>query len=124
MDSRASITDIAAKLGKPLTTVFDAERQLRSEKLAQRYCAMLNFEKLGISLRTVFVLKRSRAIEHFLLGSPFLNNLQLLKNGMLLAEAAFRDMRQLTRLEERISPSVIASYPIVEELKIEGARLK
>lgn len=120
-NSRMPIAGIAKIIGVPLTTAFEAEKQLRRTGIIKRYYPSFRFEQLGFGIRMLLVLEGENTAE--LVKDPFLNNLQKISGKRLLAEFIFCKMAQVLEAEERFSGRIISSYYIFEQCKEENAQI-
>ncbi len=122
-ESRSSITRIAERLDKPITTIFEAEKRLRKGKIITRYVSMFDFEKANHGVRTIFLLKNSTLLEKNLAGELKLNNLLRIQGEFLIADVVFRNLQQLTEFEEMYSESIISLHHVIRVHKEEAAEI-
>ena len=117
-NSNTRIVGIAGKIKEPVTTVFEAEKKLRKEKVIVRYLSVLNYEKLGFSIRAVYMVNARHKTR--LMENLYVNNLQLLEGNYLFCDAIFSTMQQLITFEEEIKAKrmFIISVPKIEAAKI------
>ena len=125
-NARQPVSAISLKLKRPLTTVFEAEKRLRQEKIITGYCSSIDFEKAGFPIRAAFLIRAEDESPgetiSSLCKSIHVNTLQTLGRGSnLFAEAVFKNMRQFLSFNEKLDAKV---YYITEELKTEGAVIK
>lgn len=120
------LSRLARQLKRPITTVFEAEKKLRQQKIITRYYSPVDFEKAGFPIRAAFLINAEarelgETIEK-LNKSIHVNTMQILDgDSNLFVEAIFKNMRQFLSFNEKLDAKI---YYITEELKTEGAEIK
>ena len=121
------LSNIASDLGKPITTVFEAEKELRRRGIITRYYSQINFESVGFPIRAAFLLNiKSKSFEKTIVKlekNINVNTLQILKGkNNLFVEAIFKNVQQFLNFSEKIRAEEV--HYLTAELKTEGAVIK
>ncbi len=124
-DSRSRLTDLAAQLEIPVTTLYGKMRSWE-KNLIKKHTCLIDFTKLGYFKSIYFVLKaKEKKVElrDFLHSHPQVNSLLRINYGFdFLLECIFRDEKEATQfmeeLEEKFHPEM-QMLNVIEELKKE-----
>lgn len=124
-DSRMSLTNISKETRIPVSTVYEKLRNYAGNVI-QKYTVLLDFRKLGYSIRITVVLKamqRDRIME-FLQGNVHVNNAYRINNGYdVMCEGIFKDIHSaesfIQSLEE-YGVSKMEVFYILDDVKREG----
>ena len=123
-NSRQHMSEIAKKLGMPLSTVHDNCRIL--SKYIAGCTTLVDFAKLGYSLRVNFMfrMKNRNVLDEFILKSFNVNTISRINNkSTLLVECFFRSMSEAYEFKEKLQDEGIRKIDmryIIEEIKKEG----
>lgn len=98
-DSRQRLVDISKRTGIPVSTVF-ARLRLYLGSYVRRYTCLLNYDRLGYSIRVAMLLKvkpqNRQGLAGFLAKKPNVNSLYRVNNGYdFMVEAVFRDLNEV-----------------------------
>ncbi len=123
-NSRQHMSEIAKKLGMPISTAHDNCRILL--KYIKGYTTLVDFAKLGYSLRVNFMfrMKNRNVLDEFILKSFNVNTISRINNkSTLLVECFFRSMSEAYEFKEKLQDEGIRKIDmryIIEEIKKEG----
>jgi DNA-binding Lrp family transcriptional regulator len=126
IDSRKSLAEISRNTEIPISTIFD--KLLKLEKnVIKRYVSLLDFQKLGYSVKVHFMFKIGEDIDKFkkfLIDHKKINSISKLSGGFdFLVEGIFKDMKELTEFSEDLDEFNILDkkeHHLVDEIKVEG----
>ena len=119
-DSRKSLTKISQETKIPLSTVFDKMKVL---KKFVRCVSMINFEKIGYSLKVEVIVKADnlKKLEGFLVKCYNINNLFIIQGEYdYLFEGIFKDFKEFEEFREELKGYITEKneYLVLEDLKI------
>jgi DNA-binding Lrp family transcriptional regulator len=120
-DGRKQLSTISRQTGIPISTLFDMVR--KTDKI-QKHTCLINFAKLGFTMRANVVMKveqsRKDELKRFLLKCPNLNSLYRINNGYdFMAELIYRELKDLEFFIERLDRFAVKEksvYYIIEDL--------
>ena len=123
------MTKISKVTGIPISSTFDRLKRLETTGIITRYVSLLDMKKLGLSVRIFLLLKTDdnhrKEVERFLMENPQVNNMaRIVGSWNLMAEALFRDMKELESFIESFRKDFkgieFSVYHILENLKSES----
>ena len=123
-NARVSLADISRDTGMPISTVFDKLNKLQNAVI-DKYSPLLNFEKLGYSLRIDFLIKfiDYEKGKEFLVNSKSVNSLYRVNNSFdFLAETIFINMigvEDFLNELNKLGIKRIMRYDVISEIKKE-----
>ena len=126
-NSRAKLTSISKLTKIPVSTIFDKLKEYESNKIIKKHTALLDFRKLGYTVRTQILLVAENnmkdALQEFLIKHPRVNTVFRINNGYdLLVEAIFKDLQEMDEFTcklEQFSIKDKKEFFIMEEMKRE-----
>lgn len=127
-NSRLSLTEISRKTQIPVTTIYEKLKEA-CDDIITRYTILLDFAKLGYTVRVQFFIKanklRKEALFQHLLTHPNVNSAYVINNGYDFAcEALFRDIagaeQFAKKLEEKYNVRKIESFYVLQDFKREA----
>ncbi len=127
-DGRATLTNIARKMGMPISTTFDRLRTLEETEI-KRYTALIDFGDFGFSARAFLLIRCAKQhkeeLTKHLLHHHSVNTLIQINNGWdLLAETVFPDIRRLEEFLDTIEPrfgiKTLQVHYVIDDLRREG----
>lgn len=127
-DGRITLTDLSRQSGLPISTVYEKLKSLKAEGLV-RTTALIDFAKLGFSVRVMIAMKVEREIrkqfEEYLRKHFQVNTVLRINNGFtFLVDFIFRDMREaedfLEDMEQRFKLRKKMVFYIIGEVKREA----
>ena len=106
-EGKNNVLSIAKKNDIPKSTMFDLYRKLEKNKIIKE-SVLLDFEKIGYSIKVFFVLKVSikekAKLRFYLRDCLSVNSLYMLGNGQdYLVETIFRNFKEVHEFEEKLS---------------------
>ncbi len=124
-NGRMTLTNISKETKMPVSTVYEKLRNYAGT-IIQKYTVLIDFRKLGYSIRVSIVLKalqRDRLLE-YLQCNEHVNNAYRINNGYdVLCEGIFKDIHSaeyfIQSLEE-YGVSKMEVFYILEDVKREG----
>ena len=122
-NSRQSIAGIAKKLNMPSSTVHDIYKELKP--CIAKNTSLINFEKLGYSLRVDFIFRISnnKIIDNFLIKNKNINSLSRINNRhTILAECFFKNIKDAYEFKENLQEMGVRHVEIryiIDEIKKE-----
>ncbi len=127
-NSRKSLAKISKETNIPISTLFDTLKKLESSVI-KKHVSLLDFEKLGYSMKVNFSLKsqQKQELKKHLMQHPNINSIFSLINGYdFYVECIFRDLKQVIEFKEQLEKFNIEKLEetfIIEEVKKEGFNL-
>jgi DNA-binding Lrp family transcriptional regulator len=105
-NARASLTGISKKTGIPVSTIFDRIRSYENQ-MVHRFTALLDFSKLGFSVRAKILLKVAPdcrdAVRKYLMAHERVNNLLRINNGYdYAADCFFLNIKEAEEFVEEL----------------------
>jgi len=128
-NSRESLAEISRKTGIAVTTVYDILHRLKRKNVVDRYVTLLDFPKMGFSVRVNLVLKTDKKTEliNFLKNNPNINSIHKITNGDgFLVDAVFRNLIEYEFFKEDIEKFELMTFKehyIIDEIKREGLNI-
>lgn len=125
-DARKSLTKISEQTEIPLTTVYDIVNRLKDKDIIHRYVPMIDFAKIGFSVRMSIALKadNKRDLLGFLISNANINSVHKVTGDYdFLADAVFQNMSDYEMFKEEIERFKLLKlreHHIIEEVKREG----
>lgn len=128
-NSRATVTEIARRVGLPRSTVYEKIKRLRQEGIINKYSCLVNFNHLGlpINVNVLFKVDGANRAEfgELLASSAHTNNVVKLGNEYdYLASFVFSSMDGLHKFLDEIGTNYKITDSrvlyIAKELKREG----
>jgi len=125
-NSRQRLTTLSKETSIPISTIFEMLR--RTNKIIKNTC-LLNFIKLGYSIRATITLKvhtpQREQIIDFLIKSPNINSLYKINNGYdFMLEVVHKELKDLEFFLEQLESKFIIKekhvYYIIDELMRES----
>ncbi len=127
-NSRLSLTEISKKTHIPVTTIYDKLKEA-CDDIITRYTVLLDFTKLGYTVRVQFFIKahknkREDLFQHLLMH-PNVNSAYIVNNGYDFAcDALFRDIATAElfarELEEKHRVAKVDSFYVLQDFKREA----
>ena len=127
-DARISLACISQEIEVPSSTIYDRIHKLCKDKVIKKYCALVDFSKLGFHHHAKLAIKIDRDQKEDLIGflkkDSCLNSLHEINNGFsLFAETVHRDIKEYTdfvdELKERFKYAEVQEYQVINEIKNE-----
>ncbi len=127
-NARMPLTSMSRKTGIPVSTIFD-RLKIQEKDLIIKHTAILDFNKLGYSVRANIMLRVSRedrdSLKAYLVKHSSVNSLYRISDGFeIMVEGIFKEIREMEdfieHLEEKFKITDKKSFFIVEDLKKEG----
>jgi DNA-binding Lrp family transcriptional regulator len=127
-NGRMTLTEISKKTNIPVSTIYERLRGYYGD-IIKRYTVLLDFTKLGYSVRVSLFLKvnnnQREKLLKYLKVQHNVNNAYRINNGFdILCEAVFIDMvaaEQFSKdIEQKFHTSKVQLFYILEEVKHEG----
>lgn len=126
-NARENLTTASRRLRIPVSTIYDRLKRYNGS-IITKHTALLNFEKLGFTIRVICTFKskaESRdALQRFLETHHRVNTLYRISNNHdYLVEVLFKDMSELNAFSERLESFGITNkqeYYIVKDVKREA----
>lgn len=128
---RLSLTEISKKTHIPVTTIYGKLKEA-CDDIITRYTVLLDFAKLGYTVRVQFFIKaqknkREDLFQH-LLTHPNVNSASIINNGYDFAcEALFRDIATAElfarELEEKYNVPKVDCFYVLQDFKREAFML-
>ena len=128
-NSRTNLTTISRKTGIPVSTIFDRIRGYE-ESFVHKFTVLIDFSKLGYSVRAKIFLKADpqarEKLKGYLLAHDAVNNLFRVNNGFdFAAECVFTSIREVEEFVEAIEMQFAILdkivYHIIEDIAREKA---
>ena len=121
-NSRQHLSEIANKYSIPNSTVFDNYKLI--SRFIDRYVTLIDFEKLGYSLRMNFIFRmKNNEIIDFLHKQKNINSIHKINNKhTLLVDCLFRNIKEVYELKELLQDKgvrKIGMIHIIDEIKNE-----
>ncbi len=123
-DGRKSLTDISKETEIPVSTLFTVLRKLEEEIIA-KHTSLLDFSKIGYSIKTHFVLSsdNKKELKKYLMSNKHVNTLQSLMNDSdFYVECIFKDMAEMSDFKEDLNKKnakINQENFVVDEIKRE-----
>jgi len=126
-DARMPLTLMSRKTRIPISTIFD-RLKVNQGGLILRHTCLLDFAKLGYSVRANIILKVDKddreTVRDFLVKYHTINSVYRINNGFdFMVEAVFKEIKEMedfvAMLEKKFSIKDSKSFFIVEDLKRE-----
>lgn len=126
-DARMSLTEMSRETRIPVSTIYENIKHFQ-DGVITRYTCLLDFSKLGFSVRANVMLRVDRdakeALSQYLAKSLSVNSLYKVNSGYdFMMECVFRDMRQLDEfmelLEEKFKIKSKEIHFIIDDIKKE-----
>ena len=127
-NARKSLTNISRETRIPVSTIFDKLKKYEGA-LIKKHTSLLDFGKLGFSIRTNILIKSDKDskinLQEFLLKNCNVNSVYKIDSGFdFLIEGIFKHIKELhdflEKLEENFKIEAKQVYYIVDELKREA----
>jgi len=127
-NARMPLTTMSRKTQIPVSTIFD-RLKINEDNLIVKHTCLLDFAKLGYSVRANITLKVDRedkqALRDFLMKSQSINSVYRINNGFdFMVEGIFKQIKEMEEfievLENRFKISDTKSFFIIEDLKREA----
>ena len=126
MNARENLTRASRKLHIPVSTIYDKLKKYNGN-LIIRHTAILDFKKLGFSIKVMMAFKSLKSnredILRFLTTHHRVNTIYRVSNNSdFLIEVLFKDLKELNDFIERLETFTIndiQQYYVVEDLKKE-----
>jgi len=124
-NSRESLVKISSKTNIPISTLFDVLKRLEANVIKKHF-SIVDFAKLGYSIRVNFVLKtkNKKEISKFLMKHPSVNSASsLINNYDFYVDCFFRNLKESTDFKsnlENIGITEMKEMFIIDEIKREG----
>ena len=124
-NSRMSLTEISKRTCIPITTIYDRLKKACDDTIT-RYTVLLDFAKLGYTIRVQFFIKAQKnkreELFRYLLNHQNINNAAVINNGFDFAcDALFKDLGEAEyfakELDEKFNVSKIEIFYILQEFK-------
>ena len=125
-NSRQRLTSLSKTTSIPISTIFEMLK--RTNKIVRNTC-LLDFTKLGYSIRATITLKvqaqQRKQVTEFLLKNPNLNSLYKINNGYdFMLEVVHKEMKDLELFLEQLDSKFIIKeknvYYVIDELMKES----
>ncbi|MGB9748921.1 MAG: Lrp/AsnC family transcriptional regulator [Candidatus Woesearchaeota archaeon] len=126
-NARETLTRLSRKTRIPISTIFD-RLKLQEGELIKKHCALIDFQKIGFSIRANILIKvpveqRNRLVEH-LQKELHINTVLRINNGYdFLVEALFRTLKEaegfVNKLEEEYKIEDKKVFYVIDEIKRE-----
>lgn len=122
-DSRQKLSNIARKLGMPITTFHDNYKKI--QHIIKSHNTLIDFEKLGYSFRMNFIfrMKNKNILNDFLLNHKNIDAIQLINNkNTLLVWGIFQKTSQAYEFKEILEEKGIRNIRlshVIEEISKE-----
>jgi DNA-binding Lrp family transcriptional regulator len=126
-NARETLTRLSKKTRIPISTIFD-RLKLQEGKIIKKHCALIDFQKIGFSIRANMLLKvpaehRNKLLEH-LQKELHINTVLKINNGYdFLVEALFKNLKEaegfVNKLEEEYKIEDKKVFYVIDEIKRE-----
>jgi DNA-binding Lrp family transcriptional regulator len=125
-NARLPLTKLSKLTNIPVSTIFDKLREYE-KGIIRKHTSLLDFRKLGFDIKVQMLFRVTKSerdnFQGFLLRNPKVNNVLRINNGYdFLAEAIFRDMKDLNEFCENLESFGIEEkkdFFVLEDLKRE-----
>ncbi len=127
-NARKSLTNISRETKIPVSTIFDKLKKYEGN-LIKKHTSLLDFGKLGFSIRTNILIKAEKesriALQEFLIKNHNVNSVYKIDIGFdFLVEGIFKHIKELheflEKVEENFKIETKQVYYIVDDLKREA----
>jgi Lrp/AsnC family leucine-responsive transcriptional regulator len=126
-NARETLTRLSRKTRIPISTIFD-RLKMQEGSIIKKHCALIDFQKIGFSIRANILLKvpaedRNKLLEH-LQKELHTNTVLRINNGFdFLVEAIFRNLKEaenfVNNLEEEYKIEDKKVFYVIDEIKRE-----
>jgi len=126
-DARKSLAEISGESGIPVATVHGIVRRLKKRGIIIKYASLMDFQRIGYSLRVMMAIKTDRKAEvmRHLSRHPNVNSLSKAASGCdFCIDAVFRHCGELELFKEglqKFNITYIGEHNMVEEIKAESS---
>ncbi|MEM2121844.1 MAG: Lrp/AsnC family transcriptional regulator [Candidatus Woesearchaeota archaeon] len=126
-NARETLTKLSKKTGIPISTIFD-RLKLQEGNLIRKHCALIDFQKIGYSIRANILLKvnpehRNKLLEHLQKNLHVNTLLRINNNFDFLVEVIFKTLNEaenfINKLEEEYRIEEKKVFYVIDEIKRE-----
>lgn len=123
-DAKQPLINISKKVNIPMSTVYEKVRKSERKEIIKKYTVLLDFQKLGYSIRINMLIKAKdrNALGKLLDEKKNVNSVFKINNGYdFLIDCIFQNMLELQEFEDEIEEHITKkqTYYVTDELKRE-----
>ena len=126
-NARENLTTASRKLRIPVSTIYDRLKKYQGT-LIKRHTTLLDFKKLGYSLKVMFAIKtdkdhRDTLLKHLESHHRVNSVYRVSNNSDFMVEVLFKDLRELNQFKEKIEDvgaKDIQEFYVVDDIKRES----